>query len=151
MLSSPKALLCCRKAARVTVSFLGRKTSCKPHNPSSPSRGGKTQHHVRITVFQRSKMTFRFKPCCHTRGCSLPCLPGAVRAKKQKYLCSASEFKLIFSKAPSLWSSTSFSFICCFPRFDPKASSSSSIFSLTQQTFIPMTCWLWGQKRNPRS
>lgn len=41
-------------------------------------------------------------------------------AKKEKYLCLAPEFQLIFSKAPSLWSFTSFLFICCSPRcFDP--------------------------------
>lgn len=32
------------------------------------------------------------------------------------------------------------------PCFDPKASSSSSIFSLTQGTFVQITWWLWGEK-----
>lgn len=64
-------------------------------------------------------------------------------AKKEKYLCLAPEFQLIFSKAPSLWSFTSFLFVCCFPPvLTPQTSRSSSIFSLTQPTFVPMTWWL---------
>lgn len=37
-------------------------------------------------------------------------------AKKEKYLCLAPEFQLIFSKVPSLWSFTSCLF-AAFPLF----------------------------------
>lgn len=67
-------------------------------------------------------------------------------AKKEKYLCLAPEFQLIFSKAPSLWSFTSsVVYLLLSPCFDPPNQQIPSIFSLTQLTFVPRTWWLWGE------
>lgn len=118
---------------------MGSRRSCQPHIASPPLPTG-------LFYCRDQKITFPFKTCHHTRAACSAAYQEMLWQRKKNIYAWLQNSSLFLARRLPCGPLPLFCLFAALPAvLTPQTSRSSSIFSLTQPTFVPMTRWLWGE------